>query len=112
MIICIGNLLSYLYLVLNYDFNNITEEVIKDISGNGNNAYLENGAKIQQSTEVCGSEADLRPRGDILMEDIKVENKPKTAISLAVRLRVQEPHGLHSIFSTAKTAENGEIRGE
>ena len=99
-------------LVLHYDFNNTTQEVIRDISGYGNNAYLENGAQIQPASDVCGSRAVLSPRGDILMEDFRLENKPKDAITIAVRLRLQDTRGWHSIFSTAKTTDNGEIRGQ
>ncbi|CAB3990122.1 Hypothetical predicted protein, partial [Paramuricea clavata] len=97
--------------VLHYDFNNTTQEVIRDISGYGNNAYLENGAQIQPASDVCGSKAVLSPRGDILMEDFRLENKPKVAISIAARIRLQDTRGWHSIFSTAKTTDSGEIRG-
>ena len=106
-----STLFLFSILVLHYDFNNSTQEVILDISSYGNNAYLENGAQIQPASEVCGSKADLRPRGDILMEDFKVKDKPKRAISIASRVRLQDTRGAHSIFSTAKTDENGEIQG-
>jgi hypothetical protein len=96
---------------LHYDFNNTTQEVIRDISGYGNNAYLENGAQIQPASDVCGSKAVLSPRGDILMEDFRLENKPKVAITIAARIRLQDTRGWHSIFSTAKTTDSGEIRG-
>lgn len=82
-----------------------------DTSSFGNNGYLENGALIRPGSDVCGSKADLRPRGDILMEDFKLKDKPKIAISIAARIRLQDTQGWHSIFSTAKTTENGEIRG-
>ena len=86
--------------------------MIKDISGYGNNAYLENGAQIQPASDVCGSKAILSPRGDILMEDFRLENKPKQAITIAARIRLQDTRGWHSIFSTAKTTNTGEIQGE
>lgn len=97
---------------MHYDFNNSTQEVIRDISGYGNNAYLENGAQIQPASDVCGSKAVLSPRGDILMEDFRLENKPKNAITIAARIRLPDTRGWHSIFSTAKTTDSGEIRGQ
>ena len=100
------------FLVLHYDFNNTTQEVIRDMSGFGNNAYLENGAQIQPASDVCGSKAVLSPRGDILMEDFRLENKPKLAVTIATRIRLQDTRGWHSIFSTAKTTDSGEIRGQ
>ena len=103
---------TLLFLVLHYDFNNTTQEVIRDISGYGNNAYLENGAQVQPASDVCGSKAVLSPRGDILMEDFRLENKPKVAMTIAARLRLQDTRGWHSIFSTAKTTDSGEIRGQ
>ena len=101
----------FVFLVLHFDFKDATQEVIRDVSGNGNNAYLENGATIQQASEVCGLKAVLSPRGDILLEDLRLENKPKKAITVAARLRLFDIVGWHSIFSTAKTTESGEIRG-
>ena len=73
---------------------------------------MENGAQIQPAGDICGSKAVLSPRGDILMEDFRLENKPKNAITIAARIRLQETRGWHSIFSTAKTTDSGEIRGQ
>lgn len=97
--------------MLHYNFENTTQEIIRDISGYGNNAYLENGAEIQAASDVCGFKAVLRPRGDILMEDFKLENKPKHAITIAARIQLQDIRGWHSIFSTVKTTDSGEIKG-
>jgi hypothetical protein len=97
---------------LNLDFEDIDGHVIIDQSGKGNNAFMEKETRIVPYKSLCGHHLDLGYHGNLLLEDITFRTKPKYGISIACWVNLQgTSQGSHSIFSTSKMVNVGQIIG-
>lgn len=86
--------------------------MVLDESDKGNNAFLDKGAFIAPHRGVCGHYASLGKSGDILLEDTTFRGKPRTGITVASWVNlVGSSRGYHSVFSTARVMNIGQIMG-
>ena len=87
--------------------------MVLDESDKGNNAFLDKGAFIAPHRGVCGHYASLGKSGDILLEDTTFRGKPRTGITVASWVNlVGSSRGYHSVFSTARVMNIGQIMGK
>lgn len=98
--------------VLHLGFEKWENQVVLDESDKGNNAFLDKGAFIAPHRGVCGHYASLGKSGDILLEDTTFRGKPRTGITVASWVNlVGSSRGYHSVFSTARVMNIGQIMG-
>ena len=94
-------------------FEKWENQVVLDQSNMGNNAFLENGARILPRSDLCGHLADLRGSNDIILEDNTFRRKPRDGVTIAAWTNIQgTTKGLHTLFSTAWIVGIGQIMGE
>ncbi|XP_022780705.1 uncharacterized protein LOC111321951 [Stylophora pistillata] len=98
--------------VLHLGFEKWENQVVLDESEKGNNAFLDKGAFIAPHRGVCGHYASLGKSGDILLEDKTFRGKPSAGITVASWVNlVGTTLGFHSVFSTARVMNIGQIMG-
>ncbi|KII66131.1 Thrombospondin-2 [Thelohanellus kitauei] len=83
-----------------YDFENIDDRIVVDISGTGNNGVIEGDATTRRHEESCGFYLDLNSSGRLILPDETFRNKPRVGITITLWLRIHNIQGTQSIFAT------------
>lgn len=93
----------------------IKENIIIDASQQHNDAKIVNFARIARFSEKCGNGVDLNG-GDILLDGVIFNKKPRYAITIAVWVKMYSVEGSNSIFDTIgglnSTHDNGQYHFE
>ena len=93
----------------------IKENIIIDASQQHNDAKIVNFARIARFSEKCGNGVDLNG-GDILLDGVTFNKKPRYAITIAVWVKMYSVEGSNSIFDTIgglnSTHDNGQYHFE